>query len=228
MKTGFGAFGKIPALGDFFQLNAPPGFVRVWDDWVQSAMVAGAEAGGTGWDAQYMSAPIWRFTLTAGLAGPAKVMGVFMPSVDRVGRRFPLALMAAVEREGPAALDHLDQTDTFEALEDLALASLDDDMNRDRLAEGLQAFAAPEPRAFAPLHQRGRALVMTQSDPHSIAPELAVGLLNTHPMALPSLWSATLDGRSRVLICDGLPGAHEAPALFDLTAPLWADARPEQ
>jgi len=226
MSDAFGAFGKMPALGDFFQLNAPQGFVRVWDAWLQTVLMAGHEAGGDDWDAQYMSAPIWRFTLAAGLAGPTKVMGVLMPSVDRVGRRFPLSLMVGVDRDGPAALDHLDQTGTFEQLEELALAALDDDMDRDRLATGLAGVAVPAPRAHATLRHAGSISVMTQASAGCIAPELAAGLIGAQGVKSPSLWTAILDNTTRAMICDGLPDAAQARALFDLSAPLWADARP--
>ncbi|MEW9921685.1 type VI secretion system-associated protein TagF [Marimonas sp. MJW-29] len=226
MGQGYGAFGKMPALGDFFQLNAPPGFVRTWDDWLQSAMVSAAEAGGASWDDQYMSAPIWRFALSPGLAGPAKTIGVLMPSVDRVGRRFPLALMAAVDREGPIALDHLVEDVTFEQLEDLALASLEDGMDRDRLAGALAGIGEPIPHGYAPLRRAGNTLVMTQAREDGLAPELAAGLLGAGGFAHPSLWSTLLDGSRRMMICDGLPDAHQARALFDLNAPLWGDARP--
>jgi type VI secretion system ImpM family protein len=96
MAGEFAAFGKIPALGDFFRLNPPPGFVPVWDSWLQAGLLAAHAQLGDRWDACYMSAPIWRFSLAAGLAGPAPLLGVMMPSVDRVGRQFPLTLVVPV------------------------------------------------------------------------------------------------------------------------------------
>ena len=60
VMAGFGAFGKMPSAGDFFRLNTPGGFVRVWDAWLQQVMLEGQGAYGPGFDAHYMSAPIWR------------------------------------------------------------------------------------------------------------------------------------------------------------------------
>ncbi len=227
MKSSFGAFGKMPALGDFFRIDCPPGFVRVWDDWLQGAMMSAAQAGGDSWDEQYMSSPIWRFSLAPGLAGAAKILGVLMPSVDRVGRRFPLALMGALENEGPATLDHLTHDATFEQLEDLALASLDDGMDRDKLAMSLAEITPLTAHSFAPLRRAGNTLVLTQANEGGIAPELAAGLLGAGGMAKPSMWSTILDGSRRAMICDGLPDTHQARALFDLNAPLWVEARPQ-
>ncbi|MFK7837094.1 MAG: type VI secretion system-associated protein TagF [Sulfitobacter sp.] len=226
MTQGYGAFGKMPSMGDFFHLNAPSAFVRAWDAWLQGAMMTSAEAGGTAWDDQYMTAPIWRFALSPGLAGAAKIIGVLMPSVDRVGRRFPLALMAPLDREGPVALDHLTLDATYEALEDVALASLEDGMDRERLSETLGNVPPPAAHNAAPLRRAGHTLVLTQTAETGVAPELAAGLIGTGGFAKPSLWSTLLDGSRRALICDGLPEAQEARALFDLNAPLWGDARP--
>ena len=226
MGQGFGAFGKMPALGDFFHLTPPAGFVQVWDNWLQNAMLSAAQQIGEAWDGQYMSAPIWRFTLSPGLAGASKIIGVLMPSVDRVGRRFPLSLMSTVDREGPAALDHLLEEKTFVQLEDVALAALEDDMDRDKLAAALLTISPPHPHSYARLRQAGTALVLTQVTANSVGPELAAGLLGADGMSKPSMWSTVLNDTRRAMICDGLPDAHQARALFDLNAPLWTDARP--
>lgn len=223
--AGFGAFGKMPAVGDFFRLSAPPGFVSAWDPWLQGAMVAAQSALGAEWDGHYMSAPIWRFALAPGLAGRHKTLGVLMPSVDRVGRRFPLTLMAALDTPGPVALDHFREDALYARLEELALAALDDAMTRDRLEGDLAALAAPEMRATAPLRAAGGCLVMTQSAPGAVPGDLAAGLLAGR-YATPSLWSAEVDGAPRLLVCEGLPDAAAARGLFDLTAPVWREARP--
>jgi type VI secretion system protein ImpM len=224
MGQGYGAFGKIASLGDFFQGGAPPGFVAPWDAWLQGAMVTSAEAGGDHWEGQYLSAPLWRFSLSPGLAGPGKALGVLMPSVDRVGRRFPLTLVCAPQTEGPAALDHLSQAGTFETLERLALATLDD-LPRDDLMAGLAALAPVAPHPAAPLRRGGESLVLTQATQGGLAPELAAGLLSER-YRQPSLWQAILPDTARLMVCEGLPGPQEARALFDLSAPLWAEARP--
>jgi type VI secretion system protein ImpM len=224
MGQGYGAYGKIASLGDFFQTGTPPGFVRPWDAWLQQALLDAAAAGNGDWDRHYMSAPLWRFTLSAGLAGPSKVLGVLMPSVDRVGRRFPLTLMCAPETEGPAALDHFSQGPLFAALEELALATLDD-LPREALVERLAALPPCLSLGGAPLRRGGDTLVLTQAQPDGVAPELAAGLTSAQ-YDRPSLWEALLQETSRIMVCDGLPGPGQARALFDLSAPLWAEARP--
>ena len=163
MAAGFGAFGKMLDVGDFFRINVSGGFVRVWDNWIQQLLMEGQAQYGAGFDTHYMSAPLWRFTLPADKAGPSKIMGVFMPSVDRVGRRFPLTLILPLDTPGPAALDHLREGALFERLEDIALSTLEDGMSKDRLEEDLQALEAPGLKASVPLRQDGGAMVLTGS-----------------------------------------------------------------
>ena len=226
MGMGFGAFGKMPSVGDFFRLTPPPGFVRVWDGWLQGALLAGQGTHGPYWDGYYMSAPIWRFTLAPGLAGAQKVIGVLMPSVDRVGRRFPLTLMAALPTPGPAALDHLGETALFERLEDLALAALEDSMTREKLVTDLAGFTVPTQRAHSPLRGAEGCMVMTGANSTEALPSLLAGDLLGQKISGSSLWTALLDGVPRMMICQGLPTGSAALGLFDLAAPIWSEARP--
>lgn len=225
MDMGFGAFGKMPSAGDFIRLAPPAGFVRAWDAWLQQAMMDGQGALGAAWDDHYMSAPIWRFTLAAGLAGPHKVIGVLMPSVDRVGRRFPLTLVAALETPGPAARDHFMAGALFEQLEDLALAALEDTMTVDRLTGALADIALPLPSDPAPLRGVAGTLVMTGAAPGAVVPDLASGLLAGQYPA-PAVFSAIVHDAPRMMICPGLPQGPSVPALFDLSARFWQEARP--
>lgn len=225
MTAGFGAFGKMPSVGDFFRINLPTGFVSAWDAWIQNAMLEAQEMFGAAWDAHYMSAPIWRFSLAAGLSGPQKMLGVLMPSVDRVGRRFPLTLAAVVTTPGPAQLDHFSEDALFSRLEDVALDALDDAMTRDDLEQKLADIAPPEFRSAAPVRSAGRSLILTQASPTGILPELAAGLLATKYPA-PSVWSAVVNEVPRLMICDGLPNGFDIQGLFHLNAPVWNEARP--
>ncbi|MDK3074802.1 type VI secretion system-associated protein TagF [Sedimentitalea sp. JM2-8] len=225
MDMGFGAFGKMPSVGDFFRLGAPPGFVAIWDDWIQKAMLVAQSAFGPDWDSRYMSAPIWRFGLSAGLAGPAKIVGVVMPSVDRVGRRFPLTLMAPVPAAGPILRDHFGNEPLFETLEDLVLDALDDGMSRDMLEQRLKDIPPPENGEAAPLRRVGGGLVLACAGRAGPLPDLAAALL-AERHARPSIWSANVRDSHRLLICDGLPGEMHMQALFHPEASIWHHGQP--
>ena len=196
-----GAYGKAPCAGDFLRIGMPKGVVSAWDPWVQAWLAGAAAALGPGYDAAYMSAPIWRFTLRAGLAGAAPVAGIVMPSVDRVGRRFPLTLAwtgGAAAASGPLA-HHGAARARMLAAEDLALDMLEDGATRETLETGLAALAdRPEGAAAqppAPLRRLGRGQG--------------------------AVWSAEIEGGVHMIETAGLPGRAEGLALLSLDAALW-------
>jgi len=223
---GFGAFGKMPSVGDFFRLGVSPAFVQSWDEWIQRSMLAVSQAMGEAWDSHYMSAPIWRFCLSPGLCGPQKMLGVLMPSVDRVGRRFPLTLVAAVSNEGSAILTHFRTIETFRQLEDIALAALEDDMTRDKLTACLAAVAVPVQQPTAPIREYENTMVLTRGEvSESVLPDLTAGLISQR-YRIPSVWSTEIGGVPRMMVCEGLPVGANMQGLFNLHAALWTEARP--
>jgi type VI secretion system protein ImpM len=136
--AGVGWYGKLPGLGDFASRRLPDAFVQGWDAWLQRGMVhAQEQLGHDAWLARYLVAPIRRFWLAPQLLSDAAWAGLLMPSVDRVGRHFPLTLavpgpnlaQAIAARAWFAQLDAtarrvLDTGYTVEAFE-AALAALD-------------------------------------------------------------------------------------------------------
>ncbi len=221
MAAGFGAFGKMPSVGDFFRLNPPAGFVPVWDDWLQRSLLSGRSSLGADWDRYYMSAPIWRFSLSAGLAGTAAVIGVMMPSVDRVGRQFPLTLMAPATAPQAVPMLHFNAVQVFEDLENLALECLEDDMSPDHLNGRLAEIAPPPASGRARLSTSGAGLTLVgatggASPPLVLATELLKGRYRQ-----PSFWSSIVQDGHRLLVRDGLPDETTMPALFHLDAPIW-------
>lgn len=120
-----GWYGKIACLGDFASRRLAPEFISRWDGWLQQVMSASRGHLGEAWLDAYLTSPVWRFILFPGLCGESSWVGVFMPSVDKVGRYFPVtiacetAAFASTEREFNALADWLDR------IEALALSTLD-------------------------------------------------------------------------------------------------------
>ncbi len=80
-----GCFGKIPTQGDFIRHHAEPFTFAGLDRWLQEGL---ATLGRTGVELHPA-----RFLF---LAGDAVLGGVLVPSRDRVGRRFPLAVFVVL------------------------------------------------------------------------------------------------------------------------------------
>ena len=113
LPTVAGWFGKLPSLGDFASRRLPFAFVQRWDRWLQRCMVCARDQLGERWNDTYLVAPILRFWIAPNVFGDDGWTGLMMPSVDRVGRQFPLTVAlpkaslahALAAHEGFAALD---------------------------------------------------------------------------------------------------------------------------
>jgi type VI secretion system protein ImpM len=142
--AAIGFCGKLPARGDFVAAGLPRSFVEAWHDWLQSVLAASRHALGENWVAAWLEAPIWRFALSPGICGPDAVLGLWMPSVDRVGRYFPLTFAAVMPGADPATL--ISEGGGFlAAVECAGLDALADDLAPDAVAARLAATASAEP-----------------------------------------------------------------------------------
>ncbi|MEM0937139.1 MAG: type VI secretion system-associated protein TagF [Pseudomonadota bacterium] len=219
MQDVFGVFGKIPSLGDFLRVGLPAAFVTVWDTWLQAEMSAARAALGEHWTDAYMSAPIWRFSLPRGAAGERPVSGVLLPSVDRVGRQYPLTLAVVHHAPCPASA-HFANTELFEQLETLAISVLDEEIDRDGLIAATEGLTFVIPPAIA---QTGRTYRFGAATPKTALAGAYVA--QVHPGA--ALWTTVLDGDARLMASQGLPRGGDALGLFTLAATVWPQPRPE-
>jgi type VI secretion system protein ImpM len=125
MDVGF--YGKLPSHGDFLRRRVSDAFVGVWDSWLQECIAASRAILGDRWLDVYLTSPAWRFACASGTFGTAPVIGVMVPSVDRVGRYFHLTVVS----ELPAATSVVGAAATlepfFDAAEQLAVETLADE-----------------------------------------------------------------------------------------------------
>jgi len=126
--SALGFYGKLPSMGDFVSRRLPKDFISFWDEWLQNSMATSRDALGEEWLQSYLTSPIWRFALSPGLAGKDAWLGIVMPSVDRVGRYFPLTIAYRVNIDIPLVQLFSDACHWFEELETVALAALDNDL----------------------------------------------------------------------------------------------------
>ncbi len=91
---GYGFWGKLPSRGDFLGNGLSKALIAAWDSWISSGLAASQAAMGEDWQPAWMEAPVWCFSASAGCFGTDAVSGLWMPSVDRAGRMFPLLIAA--------------------------------------------------------------------------------------------------------------------------------------
>jgi type VI secretion system protein ImpM len=211
-----GLYGKLPAKRDFVAISAPREFLDVWEPWLQGSISASRLALGNSWQSVFLRAPIWRFWLGAGLSG-VTTAGAFMPSVDGVGRYFPLTAFAYAEGGAAIPPPEFDTQDGwFETVERLLLSALDE-------AADFEAFAAEIERIDPPSVAIPRANVeglIHAADGTLVAPVaagklpavLAAARMEDHAQIYGSKtfwWTAGGDGfPPRVVIGTRMPPPH--------------------
>ncbi|MGQ0546838.1 MAG: type VI secretion system-associated protein TagF [Betaproteobacteria bacterium] len=120
-----GWYGKMPAAGDFIARRLPASFSEPWDRWLQAAMTGSRERLGEAWSDAFLSMPPWRFVLAPGIVSRNAWAGLMVPSVDAVGRYFPLTVASALPEERlDAVATVLAATPWFEDIEAIALSAL--------------------------------------------------------------------------------------------------------
>ncbi len=138
-----GFFGKLPSHGDFISRHLPPGFLQYWDEWLQNVITCSREQLGDGWLDAYLTSPIWRFVLSPNIVGDQAWAGILMPSVDRVGRYFPLTIAAPLGAD-LALLQVAEMAESwFEQVDEIALSALEDDSDLNSLEQRLMALESP-------------------------------------------------------------------------------------
>jgi type VI secretion system protein ImpM len=97
--TEVGFYGKLPCRGDFLQRRVPQDFVDVWDAWLQECLHESRQKLQDAWLETYLTGPVWRFAFAPGVCGDGAYAGILVPSVDRVGRYFPLTVISKLQAD---------------------------------------------------------------------------------------------------------------------------------
>lgn len=127
-----GFYGKMPATGDFVTRRLSGDFVRGWDRWLAQHLVPlfGSEF--------WPSTSALRF-----LAGPASFgasAGIIVQSADRVGRKFPLSVVAQLA-EAPIQLAAAEAW--FSGIEAAAITAQNGELTPDELDTALAGLPVP-------------------------------------------------------------------------------------
>ena len=240
-----GWYGKLPSLGDFASRRLDADFIEPWDLWLGERLQGLRDSRGEAWLDAYLHSPPWRFLLTPGALpgreGTGVLAGVLLSSVDRVGRYFPLTVVAALPRVPTSAQDVDALLAWMERIEDAALDALQLEWDIEALEASLAGLAPPAPDAAArlddPLAAARRdlatALAGGGGGPVDLAPaanrqdlaSVVAGSMNPSSPAVPStapasmlrgigLWLSQRPERQRILVTRGLPAQHDFLLMF--------------
>jgi type VI secretion system protein ImpM len=127
-----GFYGKIPTRGDFVRGGLDGTLIDTLDAWMRDCLTQSQSTLGEIWTECWMEAPVWRcFTEIGG-----KIWGgIWMPSMDKVERCFPLMVLAPSDIAGPA---------WFTQAQNAAFDAVTADLSPEHLALRLRAIP-PDP-----------------------------------------------------------------------------------
>ena len=146
-----GWYGKLPCLGDFASRRLPREFIDRWDAWLQRSIAASRRDLGEQWLDIFLTSPMWRFALAPGVCGDEAWAGVLLPSVDRVGRYFPLTIAVPLEPFDADLTEVFAAHTWYSELEKIALSALSVDFSPAELEDALSHHPFISER-WAPTH----------------------------------------------------------------------------
>jgi type VI secretion system protein ImpM len=127
LSTGF--FGKIPATGDFVAANLPRTFIDRWDRWMSMELLTRPDEG-------ELDSRAWRFAVPAAIFCDQPCAGVWRMSEDRVGRRYPFAIVRLGPPPNPS-------DPWFEQITELARVAVDHSLSTEIISRRLAGIAPP-------------------------------------------------------------------------------------
>lgn len=143
MASEIGFFGKLPGYGDFIERSLPRSFVEVWDQWLQRAMAGSRQMLGEQWLDSYLTSPVWRFALSSGCVDGHAWLGIMLPSVDRVGRYFPLTIALPMSSGVNLSLALYHNAPWFKRLHEIGLACLQESPTVEAVVDVLETLSDP-------------------------------------------------------------------------------------
>lgn len=141
-----GFFGKIQSHGDFISEGLDRDLIGALDGWVQAGMHACTDVFTSRWSSVFSASPPLRFITERGIWGRNAYAGVLLPSRDRVGRKYPLVVLAQMAdfNQHPRTLY---QDDTwFMAAEAVAETSMTSDFDMQRFTTAVKRLRMPKPK----------------------------------------------------------------------------------
>ncbi len=229
-----GYYGKVSTHGDFVSRGLPASFTDPWDAWLQEAVMSSRQQLQDDWLNCYLTGPIYRFVLAPGICGENGWMGVLMPSVDRVGRYYPMTI-ATMNRYDINPFAVLQREESwFAGVEALALSSLLDDFSLEQFNQQLNKLKTDavinkcQPQATdaeinkQTIHNAWQRPIQAQQTINDILPCFLDNLLKEYCFAYSVWWTQGSEQvEPSLLICEGMPSFDGIAAMFDGNWQKW-------
>jgi type VI secretion system protein ImpM len=237
MSTEFiepGYYGKVHTHGDFVSRGLPRTFIDPWDTWLQEAINTSRQQLGDTWLNYYLTSPVYRFVLSPGICGNHGWQGVLMPSVDKIGRYYPMTVSLMDKQNINPFIALQIRNEWFASIERLVFLCLEDNFNLEKFNGSLSNFSFKDEYCAAQTEQSGipipekifhhawqQPLKSSESMPN-LLPTILDNLLKEQCFSYSLWWTQGSEMVSpSLLICEGLPHFEGMAALFDGNWQKW-------
>lgn len=214
-----GWYGKLPMLGDFAHRRLPRELITACDVWLAQGVAASRESLGAAWLDTYLTAPLWCFAWSPRIIDASWWFGVLMPSVDAVGRYFPLIIAFSAPQAPSDAQALALWAQWYESASRCAMQTLQDRATLEEFEAALAAVATPTAAtADAPADaaeaewQLHTANAVWPQEAATIVLRSLAARLQSHSIWWPQ--QSSCDHAPPVTVMQGLPVAERFVALL--------------
>lgn len=125
-----GCFGKIRNCGDFISRHVPHAIEQSFTQWLEAGLAETKERFQQQWLDYFLTSPVWNFAID-GSDSEQMIVGTMMPSMDKVGRYYPLIVLQTINQDSGLNVSLLEEVET------LMLSTLDKGVEQEQFIEAL-------------------------------------------------------------------------------------------
>jgi type VI secretion system protein ImpM len=140
-----GWYGKLPSSGDFVSRRIPRSLMGALDTWLARGLEELRLQMPDDWRQHFDKAPLWNCALPARIGAGTSLIGVLIPSRDRVGRAFPLCAGVALPHGAPTRQLLTDVAEWLRHLGHAVVEARDNVLSLEDFDANLRAIELPSP-----------------------------------------------------------------------------------
>ncbi|ACV27907.1 type VI secretion system-associated protein TagF [Kangiella koreensis] len=125
-----GCFGKIRNCGDFISRHMPHEIESSFTEWLEEGLAETKERFQQQWLDYFLTSPIWNFVIEEPDSEQV-IVGTMMPSMDKVGRYYPLIVLQTINHDAGLNVSLLEEVET------LMLSTLDKGVEQEQFVQAL-------------------------------------------------------------------------------------------
>lgn len=204
-----GYYGKLPQRGDFIKSGLSPALISRWDSWLSDGLEYSKDRLGDDWLQRYLHAPVWRFYISPGVLDKDCCIGVFFPSVDKVGRYFPFTLSCVMPDMPHGWLGNERVENYYSRLEKIGMVALDEACEIEDMEEALADSEWPFPNIHRAQLSSNLQWNGPEEDRYKALSNHFFNMVQNRQPMLTLWWTSKSAGNIEYIVNQGMPDSNE-------------------